>query len=350
VVVTSGDAGLIDDRRAPTTTLAGWRQFVQDDPITLDLLREPERAALDASGRGEYDEARIKYHSQLIVVETSTVREVIRQGRLLCLLNQREVCARRGLIVSGAAATGKSTAIKQLGRAHELLVRNRYPGADRIPVVYVTAPPRGSPKKLATQFAHFLGMPPFKSRANEMDIATAVCEVRTEARTDLVIVDEIHNVNLATTAGEDLSDHLKYFTEHLPATFVFAGINVESGGLFTGVRGQQIAARCVMTRTGKFPYRDEWRSMVATMEQALGLHRHEPGSLVAQARYLHQRTGGLISSLSHIIRAAAISAIAEGSEQITRDLLDGIVVDHATESAAPKPPRPREAARERRGA
>jgi hypothetical protein len=46
-----------------------------------------------------------------------------------------------------SAATGKSTAIKQLGRAYELLVRNRYPGADRIPVVHVTAPPKGSPKK-----------------------------------------------------------------------------------------------------------------------------------------------------------------------------------------------------------
>jgi Bacterial TniB protein len=345
VVVNAPDLGIVDDRRAPTTTLAGWRQFVQDDPVTLHLLPESQWAAVDAAGRTEYDEARIKYHSELIVVETSTVRDVIRQGRLLSLLNQREVCARRGLIVSGAAATGKSTAIKQLGRAHELLVRNRYPGADRIPVVYVTAPPKGSPKKLATQFAHFLGMPPFKSRANEMDIATTVCEVLTEARADLVIVDEIHNVNLATSAGEDLSDHLKYFTEHLPATFVFAGINVESGGLFTGLRGQQIAARCVMTRTGKFPYRDEWRSMVATMEQALRLHRHQPGVLVAQAKYLHQRTGGLISSLSHIIRAAAIYAILEGSEQITRDLLDVVVVDHATESAAPKPPRPRQASR-----
>ncbi len=345
MVVTTPSLGIIDDRRAPTTTLAGWRQFVQDDPVTLDLLPEPDWATLDAASRTEYDEARIKYHSELIVVETSTVRDVIRQGRLLSLLNQREVCARRGLIVSGAAATGKSTAIKQLGRAHELLVRNRYPAADRIPVVYVTAPPKGSPKKLATQFAHFLGMPPFKSRANEMDIATTVCEVLTEARTDLVIVDEIHNVNLATSAGEDLSDHLKYFTEHLPATFVFAGINVESGGLFTGLRGQQIAARCVMTRTGKFPYRDEWRSMVATMEQALRLHRHDSGSLVGQAKYLHQRTGGLISSLSHIIRAAAIYAILDGSEQISPDLLNVIVVDHATESAAPKPPRPRQASR-----
>jgi hypothetical protein len=78
--------------------------------------------------------------------------------------------------------------------------------------------------------------------------------------------------------------------------------------------------------------------MVATMEQALRLHRHDSGSLSGQAKCMHQRTGGLISSLSHIIRAAAIYAILEGSEQITRDLLDAVVVDHATESAAPKPP------------
>ena len=341
MVVMPGETGLADDRRAPTTTLAGWRQFVQDDPAALELLPDQDWAGLDPASRASYDEARIRYHSELIVVETSAVRDVIRQGRLLSLLNQREASARRGLIVSGAAATGKSTAIKQLGRAHELLVRRRYPGADRIPVVYVTAPPKGSPKKLATQFAHFLGMPPFKARANEMDIATTVCEVLTEARTDLVIVDEIHNVNLATSAGEDLSDHLKYFTEHLPATFIYAGINVESCGLFTGIRGQQIAARCVLTRTGTFPCGEEWHSMIATMEQALRLHRHQHGSLITQARYLHQRTGGMISGLSHLLRAAAITAIAEHAEQITRDLLDLIIVDHAAETAAPKPARPR---------
>jgi hypothetical protein len=47
--------------------------------------------------------------------------------------------ARPGLIVSGDAATGKTTSIKQLGRLHELRVHARFPaGRDRIPVVYVT--------------------------------------------------------------------------------------------------------------------------------------------------------------------------------------------------------------------
>ena len=72
------------------------------------------------------------------------------------------------------------------------------------------------------------------------------------AQVDLVLVDELHNLNLATAAGEDMSDHLKYFTEHLPATFAYAGIDLERR-LFTGVRGKQIAGRCVLVSTGPTP-------------------------------------------------------------------------------------------------
>lgn len=145
-------------------------------------------------------------------------------------------------------------------------------------------------------------------------------------------MDEIHNLNLATSAGEDMSDHLKYFAEHLPATFVYAGINVERSGLFTGVRGGQIAGRCVLINTGAFPFHDEWSGLVATLEAALRLHRHTPGTLSGLERYLHQRSGGMIGTLSHLIRAAALTAILDGTEMITRALLDSISVDHAAQS------------------
>jgi hypothetical protein len=69
------------------------------------------------------------------------------------------------------------------------------------------------------------------------------------------------------------------------------------------------------------------------MEQTLRLHHHQPGTLVGLDRYLHHRTGGMIGSLSHLIRAGSISAILDGSEQLTRELLDAIKVDHAAESA-----------------
>lgn len=268
----------------------------------------------------------------MVVVATSTVREVARQGRLLTLLNRREISARRGLIVSGLQTTGKSTSLKQLGRTHELSVRDRHPGNDRIPVVYVTTPPKGSPRKLALEFARFLGLPPIRPSYNATDISDAVCQILIQARVDLVLVDEIHNLNLATSAGEDMSDHLKYFTEHLPATFVYAGINVERAGLFTGVRGRQIAGRCVLVNTGPFPYQQEWAALVATLEAALRLHHHRPGTLTTLDKYLHQRTGGMIGSLSHLIRAAALTAVLDQTEAIDRELLDRIPVDHAAQS------------------
>jgi hypothetical protein len=88
-----------------------------------------------------------------------------------------------------------------------------------------------------------------------------------------------------------------------------------------------------MKHTGNFPYQAEWRSMIALMENSLRLHHHESGALVRLAKYLHTRTGGSISSLSHLVRAAAISAIADGSERITRRLLQSIPVDHSTQSS-----------------
>lgn len=203
----------LEDRHVPTTTLEGWRRFVESDPATFELLPRDEWAALSDDSRIAYNEARIAHHAELSLVTTSTIQEISNEGRLLTLMNQRENGARRGLIVSGAAATGKTTAIKQLGRFHELRSRRRFPvGAiDRIPVVYITAPPKGSPRKLAMEFARFLGLP-LTSRANATDIADAVCQVLIDASCDIVIIDELHNVNMATTVGEDYSDHMKYFT------------------------------------------------------------------------------------------------------------------------------------------
>ncbi|MCX5056101.1 MULTISPECIES: ATP-binding protein [unclassified Streptomyces] len=334
------EGGLQDNWTDPSTRLQGWRRFVDADPAVFGLLPEQQWQAMPPQQRDAYDEARIAYHSELQVVRTSTVKEIAHQGRLLTLLNQREHGARRGMIVSGEWTTGKTTALKQLGRTHELRVRQRYPGGDRIPVVYITAPPKGSPRKLAMEFARFLGLPVISPRHNTIDVTSAVCQVLIEARTDLVLVDEIHLLNHATTAGEDLSDHLKYFTEHLPATFVYAGINVEKSGLFTGIRGKQLAGRCIMVRTGPFPFTSEWRALVASLQNTLCLHRHQAGTLVKQSKYLHQRTGGMIGSLSHLIRAAAISAILDGSERITKTSLRDVRIDHNSESdAPPEPPR-----------
>ena len=55
----------------------------------------------------------------------------------------------------------------------------------------------------------------------------------------------------------------------LPATFIYAGIDVERCGVFTGTRGRQLAGRCGLICTGEFPYRDEWAQLIAALEATL---------------------------------------------------------------------------------
>jgi hypothetical protein len=128
--------------------------------------------------------------------------------------------------------------------------------------------------------------------------------------------------------------------DHVPATFVLAGINVEHCGFFTGPRGHQLARRFTPLKASPSDYstivqRREWAMLIEGFERALRLHAHKPGSFLPLADYLYGRTGGYIVSLSHLIREAAIMAILSGIERIDEELLETVELDHAaTEQAA----------------
>jgi hypothetical protein len=314
--------------------LPGRREFTTSATIPPTLLPDAEWEGLGEPERLDYDEQRLDYHTRLAAVATSTLRQVVHTGRRLTLLNRHAISARRGLILSGPAGTGKTTAITQFGKTHQAIDQARHPGiADRIPVIYITVPPAATPRMVAAEFARFLGLP-ITTRANITDIIEAVCGVAMDARVSVVCVDELHNISLASKAGAEVADTVKYFSERIPATFIYAGIDVERGGLFTGTRCRQIAGRFSLITTSPFPRAAEWEGLVATLEQALRLHRHTPGTLTALTDHLHQRTGGMIGSLSHLIRGAALDAILDGTEKITRARLDAVDIDHAA-SARP---------------
>ncbi|WP_405813445.1 MULTISPECIES: AAA family ATPase [unclassified Streptomyces] len=316
------------------TTLDGWRKFVASSSELPALLSPDELQRLSPTDRDLYDEARLDHHARMLVVATSFVEKTVTCGRRLVLLNRHTISARRGLIVSGLPGTGKTIAITQLGRAYELLDWARHPAVpDRIPVLYITVPPAATARMVAAEFARFLGLP-IRSRLNMTDIIEAVVGVCTDTRTGLVLVDEIHNISQTTRSGAEVSDTLKYFSERMPATFVYAGIGVEDSELLAGTRGAQIAGRFTLVPTRPFPYGAEWKGLVATLENTLLLHDHPPGSLVKLDRYLHNRTDGMIGALSHAIRGAAIDAILSGTERVTKAAIDAIPLDHAAETAA----------------
>ena len=209
----NGDAGTEVGTDEPLTTKEGWRRFVNrqpagpdgHNPATLELLIEAEREVVK--------DARQTYHADLPLANTPTIQKVISTARLLVQLNRNQVSARRGLIVSGESGTGKTTALTQLGRTHELHIRRRFPhDGYRLPVLYVTVPPASTARMLAMEFARFFGLS-FTGRVNITDIVDAVCHTAARTGVELVLVDEVHNLNLATRPGAEVSDQSKYFTE-----------------------------------------------------------------------------------------------------------------------------------------
>ena len=53
-VLDDRDIGLVDERRLPTTTLDGWRQFIDHDPLELhNIYNDPAQAAIVTSLKAE---------------------------------------------------------------------------------------------------------------------------------------------------------------------------------------------------------------------------------------------------------------------------------------------------------
>jgi len=318
------------------TTLPGWRQFTAATPSLPNLFGEQDWLSLEDGKRAAHDEERLEHHARLVVVQTPVIERIVKRGGDLIRMNRVAYYGRSGLMVSGPARTGKTTAITQLGKTAELMHRRRHPySRDDIPVIYITVPPAATGKMIAMELARFLGLP-VPRRANITEVTESVCGICLDTRVTMIIVDELHNLDMSTRAGAEASDTLKYFSERLPVTFVYAGIGLDRGALLAGPRGDQVAGRFTLIPASAFTPGQEWATLIAALEGILRLYRHRDGTLVTLADYLHRRTRGLIGSLLWLIRDAACQAILDSSEKITRKSLDQIAVDMTAQAPPPR--------------
>ncbi len=315
----------------PLTTWQGWHRFATTDPPAPPQPEDPPRNT----------EERLAYHSAFVTIRTPAISTLAAQVRTLMILGRhQQATARPSLIVTGPAAVGKTTALLHVGRACHLAHTRKSPAPPgsahaAVPVAYVLVPPGATAKTLITEFARYLGIP-VAARMTQTQITDAVCHTYTAAGIQLVLIDEIHRLNPRTTTGAQAADLLKDLTERLPATFVYAGINLPETPLFSGTRGAQLAGRATLIDCGPLPARhgkrEPFRDVITDIENTLDLQQHKPGALPRHHTYLHQRTAGRIGSLTRLIRQAAITAICDGTERITKASLDAIRLDHLAET------------------
>ncbi|MGW4661384.1 TniB family NTP-binding protein [Streptomyces sp. NPDC004279] len=313
------------------TTWQGWQHFATTEPPAPPQPGQAPRSR----------EERLAYHSAFVTVRTPAINTLAHHVRTLMILGRhQQITARPSLIVTGPPAAGKTTALLHVGRTCHLahtLHTPPTPGSAHptVPVAYVLVPPGATAKTLTTEFARYLAIPT-TTRMTQAQITDAVCHTYNTAGIQLVLIDEIHRLNPRTTTGAQAADLLKDLTERIRATFVYAGIDVTTTPLFTGVRGAQLAARATLIHCGPLPTHHgtthPFTDTLTDLENALDLHHHTPGTLPHHAPYLHRRTAGRIGSLTRLIRQAAITAIHNGTEKITKTTLDAIQLDHHAET------------------
>ena len=131
------------------------------------------------------------------------------------------------------------------------------------PGAYITVPPAATARMIAAEFARFLGLPVIRRLTSPTSSRPSAASPGRPHR--LVRSTRSTTSTLHTRTGAEASDMLKYFSERIPATFVYAGIDVARAGLFSGTRGEQIAGRFAMIPPAPSRAR-RWQSIVAHFE------------------------------------------------------------------------------------
>ena len=142
-----------------------------------------------------------------------------------------------------------------------------------------------------------------------------------------------------------MSNHFKYIANEFPVTLVFVGVGLAARGLFSEGTSYQDA---VIAQTGRrttrldmHPFtidddngRHKWRTLLLALEQRIVLTDKRPGMLADDlSDYLFARSTGHIGSLMTLINRGCQRAVRTGTEMLSRELMDQVKNDEASENA-----------------
>lgn len=342
-------------RQRSLSTYEGWKDFAErlPRPCPASLSRE-QLAELPAAERAGYDLERRVWHAN-ILLRTRQVEDIeLQLADILDSNLQDSDRVKSAAAIDAPPALGKSTVVNNFGRVfhqQRIAEAGEWLDADRdvrhLPVCHVTLTGRLTIKGLHMMILGFYAHPAtagilHRSMAGR-DLARAAAECIERHDTRLVIVDDLHFLNMRTRDGVEVANQLKWLANEYNATFLFAGVALRARGLVgEGHTGREAAMAQTFRRwtvLGLSPFtlthkpgRGEWDRLLFGIEQSLVLADARPGMLVDLSRYLFARTTGNIGSLMDLIRRGASRAIRTGREAIDRELLNDIRIDEGAEA------------------
>ncbi|WP_210572913.1 TniB family NTP-binding protein [Streptomyces sp. GESEQ-4] len=328
----------------------GWRRFADAPPrLRPETLTRARLTALGEAAAEDYNDARHDWHANFGIVQTPQLAGIHDELEQIVASNRQDGDRiRSAAVIDALPGLGKTTIANLFGRDFDRQQMRRLSpvteaGHERIPVFRVGLTSNTTLRTLNRMICEYYGHPA-TDRANAAALASHALDCVLSCETQLGIIDDIHFIDLDRRDGLAVSNHLKWLANELPVTFVYVGVGLAERRFFAdGLTGKNVALAQTArrwTRLGVDPFRLDteqgrrhWRSLIKATERQLVLAEHRPGMLLRHADYLFERTSGHIGSYFTLLMRGCYRAIRNGTEAVTREVLDGVRLDEASEQA-----------------
>ncbi len=342
----------VEERDWNPSAKAGWFAMAEAPPRTRPtLLTTEEAAALPPDRRRRYDQARAAWHANLGPIRTPQVNAVFDALEEICGSNLQDGDkVRPAAVLDALPGLGKTTAALAFGRwfhreqidQHGSQVKAGDGTWQRIPVAYLGLTSHTTMRSLNAMLCRFYGLP---ERGNADVLAHRAAECVMNCKTRLVIVDDVHFLDISRRDGREVANHFKWLANVFPVTFLFVGVGLRARGLLDeGLAGADAAFSQTARRWNVLPVdpfeirtqegRRTWRKLLLGIERELVLSGAWRGMIAGDlAEYLFARSTGHFASLMSLISRGCYRAVKTGAESLTASLLDEVRIDQAAEDA-----------------
>jgi len=327
----------------------GWRRWADASArVRPEVLSPRQIAGLGEDARADYHDARHDWHANFGILKTPQLAAIHDELDQIVATNRQDPDRVRGAaVIDALPGLGKTTIANTFARDFDRVQRRRLgdlteEGHERLPVFRVGLTSRTTLRTLNRMICEFYGHPGTE-RASAAQLASFAVDCVLSCHTRIGIIDDLHFIDPNRRDGVEVSNHLKWLSNELPVTFIYAGVGLAERRLFAeGLTGDsavmaQTARRWTRLELPPFHVGDQagrrhWQSLLKATERQLVLAKAHPGTLVELADYLFARTTGHIGSFITLITRGCYKAIRTGVERLSEQLLDTVRIDEASEA------------------